>query len=190
MVGSLLIAGVVIYLIIIFNRLTLYRNRYINAFAQIDVQLKRRYDLIPSLVETTKVYMEHERGTLEAITAARQHALTQLRHSDPHSPTTLHDLSRTENRLSHSLTQLIATMENYPQLKADTLTQQLMSELSSTENKIGFARQFYNDSVMEYNTYRQSFPHHLFASLFGHPSDGAMLAFENGIKIMPKVVLS
>jgi LemA protein len=182
---GIVIFGTIFYIISIFNRLVVTKNRYINAFSQIDVQLKRRYDLIPSLVEVAKRYMEHEQSTLERVIAARNGASKQLReaHNNPSDPAAIRQMSEAENTLRGAISHFSMVMENYPQIKADTTMQNLQEELSTTENKIAFARQFYNDSVMEYNIYRQSFPQTLFASLFGHTSDAAMIEFEDAKEI-------
>lgn len=189
-VGIGIFAGI-LYIISIFNRLVLTKNRYINAFSQIDVQLKRRYDLIPALVETAKHYMEHEKNTLERVIAARNSASQNLRHAhqNPSDPTAIQGIATAENTLRQAISNFNVVMENYPAIKADGAMRQVMEELSTTENKIAFARQFYNDSVMEYNTYRQSFPQNLFSSLFGHRQDAALLEFEDAqeIQLPPKL---
>lgn len=162
----LLMAGIVIG---IYNRLVALRNRFKNAFAQIDVQLKRRYDLIPNLVETTKAYLKHERETLEAVIKARNQAQQMEKQvaSDPGDPETMKRLMSAEQGLSGALGRLFALSENYPDLKANQNMMQLTEELSSTENKIAFARQSFNDSVMNYNTGREKFPNIIFANMFG-----------------------
>ena len=160
---------VVIGTIAIYNGLVAFRNRYKNAFAQIDVQLKRRYDLIPNLVETAKAYMAHERQTLEAVVAARQTAITAERRAaaDPGSPAAMQGLASAEAGLSGALMRLFAVAEAYPDLKANQNMMAVQEELSSTENRVSFARQAYNDSVMEYNTKRESFPANVLAGMFG-----------------------
>jgi LemA protein len=152
-----------------YNRLVSLRQRFANAYAQIDVQLKRRYDLIPNLVETVKGYMAHERQTLEAVIAARNQALaaSQQASAAPASSAAIMALAGAENMLLGALGKLFALREAYPQLKADQNTSRLMEELSSTENRIAFARQHYNDSVMAYNAFRQSFPQLLIAGPMG-----------------------
>lgn len=151
-----------------YNRLVALRNRFKNAYAQIDVQLKRRYDLIPNLVETAKGYIKHERGTLEAVIAARNAAsAANVRAAQaPGDATAMKELSGAETALTGSLGRLFALSEAYPDLKANTTMMSLMEELTSTENKVSFARQAYNDSVMSYNTVRESFPTNLIAGPF------------------------
>lgn len=152
----------------IYNRLVRLKNRYKNAFSQIDVQLKRRYDLIPNLVEVSKKYMEHEKETLTAVIQARQQAssiVNQLKNNLGDSGL-LENLANAENALSSGLGKLFAVMENYPELKANETMAQLSEELKSTENKISFSRQSYNDSVMTYNTAREIFPNNVIAALF------------------------
>ncbi len=152
-----------------YNRLVSLRNRFKNAFAQIDVQLKRRYDLIPNLVETAKGYIKHERGTLEAVIEARNAASSaQARAAQmPGDAAAMKGLSGAEAALTGTLGRLFALAEAYPDLKANTTMLSLMEELTSTENKIAFARQAYNDSVMGYNTVRETFPTNMLASPFG-----------------------
>src|SRR5881397_825715 len=151
-----------------YNRLVALRNRYKNAFAQIDVQLKRRYDLIPNLVETVKGYIKHERGTLEAVIAARNAAsAANVRAAQtPGEATAMKELSGAETALTGSLGRLFALAEAYPDLKANTTMMSLMEELTSTENKVAFARQAYNDAVMTYNTQRETFPTNMIAGPF------------------------
>lgn len=153
----------------IYNGLVALRNRFKNAFAQIDVQLKRRYDLIPNLVETAKAYLSHERETLEAVIAARNGAASagQAAASDPSNPEAIKQLMGAETALTGAMGKFFALSEAYPDLKANQNMAQLTEELSSTENKIAFARQAYNDSVMTYNTKREVFPAVLFSGLFG-----------------------
>ncbi len=174
----------------IYNRLVTYRNRYKNAFAQIEVQLKRRHDLIPNLVETVKGYMSHERGTLEAVVAARNQAVGGLQQAaqDPGNAEAIRKLGAAEGALSSTLGRLFALSENYPDLKASQNMLQLGEELRSTENKVAFARQAFNDSVTQYNIYRQTFPPVVFAGMFGHGQDAALLEFEGEpIQQVPKV---
>ena len=152
----------------IYNGLVKLRNRYKNAFAQIDVQLKRRYDLIPNLVETAKGYLAHERETLEAVTLARNQAAGAAKAlaAAPGDPAAVKAFAAAESGLAGVLSRLLATVEQYPELKADAQTARVMEELSSTENRIAFARQGYNDSVTEYNTKREMFPASIVAAVF------------------------
>ena len=170
-----------LYGVQIFNRLVTLRNRVDNAFSQIEVQLKRRHDLIPNLVETVKGYMEHERETLEAVINARNQAIGGLQKaaSDPGDAEAMAMLVGAEQGLSGALGRLFALAEAYPDLKANENMAQLTEELTSTENKIGFARQAYNDSVTQYNTYRQTFPPVVLADMFGHDADREHLQFDS-----------
>jgi LemA protein len=151
-----------------YNALVVLRNRFKNAFSQIDVQLKRRYDLIPNLVETAKAYMQHESKTLEAVTQARNIAQTATGRAaaNPGDPAAMRELAGAEAGLTGALGRLLAVAENYPDLKANQNMMQLTEELTSTENKVAFARQAYNDSVMTYNTKREVFPTNIIAGLF------------------------
>jgi len=153
----------------IYNSLVSLRNRFENAFAQIDVQLKRRYDLIPNLVETAKGYMKHERETLEAVITARNAAYSagQAAAAHPGDPSAMKNLSGAETQLGGALGRLLALAEAYPDLKANQNMMSLQEELSSTENKVAFSRQAYNDAVMRYNTRREQFPAVLLAGMFG-----------------------
>ncbi len=162
------VIGAVVWAISIYNGLVALRNRFKNAFAQIDVQLKRRYDLIPNLVEVAKGYMAHERGTLEAVIAARNGAASaaQKAAADPADGQAIQGLATAEAGLSGALGKLFALAEAYPDLKANQNMMAVQEELTSTENKIAFARQAYNDSVMGYNTRRESFPDVIFAGFF------------------------
>ena len=174
----------------IYNQLVTLKNRFENAFSQIEVQLKRRYDLIPNLVETVKGYMQHERGTLEAVIQARNQAVSGLQRAaaNPGEAGAMHALAGAENMLSGALGRLFAVAEAYPELKANQNMAQLTEEITSTENKVAFARQAYNDSVTSYNTYRQSFPPVVFAGLFGHGRDAELLDFDDAqIAEVPKV---
>lgn len=163
-----IIIGIVLYVVSIYNRLVRLRNRYKNAFSQIDVQLKRRYDLIPNLVETAKGYLKHERETLEAVIAARSGAVSASKRAaaDPTDETSMKQLLAAEAGLSGALGRLFALQENYPDLKANQNMIQLSEELTSTENKIAFARQAYNDSVMVYNTQIETVPDNFIAGPF------------------------
>lgn len=162
------IVGAVLFAISIYNRLVAGRNRFKNAFAQIDVQLTRRHDLIPNLVETAKGYIKHERETLEAVTNARNMAVAGLKAAtkDPSDPDAMKQLAQAEQGLSGALGRLFAVAEAYPDLKANQNMMQLSEELTTTENKVAFARQAYNDSVMQYNTMCESFPNNFFAGWF------------------------
>ncbi|WP_437879602.1 LemA family protein [Pseudomonas sp. LRF_L74] len=186
-----ILAVLVFGLISIYNRLVALRNRYQNAFAQIEVQLKRRYDLIPNLVETAKAYMAHERDTLEAVIAARNAAASGLKaaSAQPGDAQSMARLGAAEGQLGSALGRLNVTMEAYPDLKASQNMQQLSEELASTENKVAFSRQAFNDAVTEYNTYKQSFPPVVLANFFGHSKDAALLEFEDSaaIQAAPKV---
>lgn len=172
-IALIVVGGLALILIFwgvsIYNTLVNLRNRLKNAFAQIDVQLKRRYDLIPNLVETAKAYMGHERETLEAVIAARNQAVTAEKRvaGSPEDGSAMRALAGAEGALTGALGRLFAVMEAYPDLKANQNMMQLSEELTSTENKVAFARQAFNDSVNGYNTYKQSFPQVIFAGMFG-----------------------
>jgi len=163
-----LIVGAVVFAISIYNQLVAGRNRFKNAFAQIDVQLTRRHDLIPNLVETAKGYMKHESETLEAVVTARNTAVAGLKGAakDPSDPAAMKQLAEAEKGLSGALGKLFALSEAYPDLKANENMMQLSEELTTTENKVAFARQAYNDSVMLYNNLCESFPNNFFAGWF------------------------
>ena len=165
----IILVAVVLFGIVIYNRLVAGRNCYKNAFAQIDVQLTRRHDLIPNLVETAKGYIKHERETLEAVTAARTAAVSGLKAAaaDQTDPDAMRRLAEAEQGLSGALGRLFALAEAYPDLKANQNMMQLSEELSSTENRVAFARQHFNDAVMNYNNRRETFPANLVAGMFG-----------------------
>ncbi|MEH2172453.1 LemA family protein [Nostoc sp.] len=163
-----LVAIVAVIIINAYNDLVKYRNRYKNAYSQIDVQLQRRYDLIPNLVETAKGYMKHERETLEAVIAARNSAINASSRAaqNPGDPQVMQQLGNAEGALTGALSRLMVLSESYPELKADRAMTQVMEELSSTENRIAFARQAFNDAVTLYNTKSESFPSNLVANTF------------------------
>ena len=177
MSATLIVLGVLVLIVVIlglwavgiYNGLVTLRNRFKNAFAQIDVQLKRRYDLIPNLVETAKGYLKHERETLEAVIKARNIALaaSQTAAANPADANAIKGLASAETGLAGALSRLMVVSEQYPDLKENQNMMQLTEELTSTENKIAFARQAYNDSVMSYNTSRETFPNVIFAGMFG-----------------------
>ena len=190
LVLALAAVGLVAWVTGIYNKLVTYLNRYKNAFAQIEVQLKRRYDLIPNLVEIAKGYMKHERETLEAVIQARNQAAGGLQKAalDPGNAEAITGLAAAEGALGGTLGRLFALSESYPDLKANQNMMQLSEELRSTENKVAFARQAFNDSVTQYNTYKQTFPTVVFAGMFGHGNDAAMLEFDSQqIAEAPKV---
>ena len=165
---AIAICAALIFVISDYNRLVMLRNRFKNAYSQIDVQLKRRYDLIPNLVETSKGYLKHERGTLEEVIAARNvaHAANIKAASNPGDAAAMKEISAAETALVGTLGRLMVVAEAYPDLKANAIMQNLMEELTSTENKVSFARQAYNDSVMSYNTQCQVFPSNFIANTF------------------------
>ncbi len=185
------IVAIIFFIIAIYNNLVKLKARYENAFSQIDVQLKRRYDLIPNLIETAKGYMAHERDTLEAVISARNAAVAGLKAAaeNPGSKAAMEQLGGAENMLSSALGKMNIVVEAYPDLKANQNMMQLSEELTTTENKVAFSRQAFNDAVTAYNIYRQSFPPVFFAGLFGHPSDAELLEFEDRAEIQaaPKV---
>lgn len=185
-----IIAVLVIWGIVVFNRLVQLRNQVNNAWSQIDVQLQRRYDLIPNLVEAVKGYMTYERGTLEAVINARnqaQAARNRIQESGGPTDSSLKDLSTAETALRGAMTNIMALAENYPQLRASENMQQLQEELSSTENKVAFARQAYNDNVLAYNTSQQQFPAVLVAGALGHHPVDMFIIQDEKAKQAPKV---
>lgn len=185
------LAALLIYVVSIYNKLVALKNRYENGFAQIEVQLKRRYDLIPNLLETAKAYLKHEKETFEAVVKARNTALAGLEAAaqNPGNAAAMQELAKSEGLLAGALGKLNVVVENYPELKADANMRQFSEELTSTENKVAFARQAFNDFVTEYNTYRQSFPPVFFANFFGHAVDAELLEFADSeqIQAAPKV---
>jgi LemA protein len=200
MTPLLIFLGVIVVLVVIFggfvvgiyNKLVTMRNRYKNAYAQIDVQLKRRYDLIPNLVETAKGYIKHERETLEAVTAARNiaYAASKVAAANPGDASAIKNLTSAESGLGGTLSRLMMVSEQYPDLKANQNMMQLTEELTSTENKISFARQAYNDSVMIYNTDREVFPSNLIAGMFNFGAAELFVVDKPEQKDAPKVSFS
>lgn len=193
MILAILVAMIIVvamFAIGTFNKLVALKNRYQNSFSQIEVQLKRRHDLIPNLVETVKGYMSHERETLEAVIQARNQAVGGLEKasSNPGDPGAMKELAGAESALNGALSRIMVLSEAYPDLKASQNMQQLTEELTSTENKVSFSRQAYNDAVTVYNTGKQSFPAVIFAGMFGHTTDAAFLEFDSqAIAEVPKV---
>jgi LemA protein len=193
MVGFLVLLAIVVVVVLwvvsLYNRLVGSRNGYKNAFAQIDVQLKRRYDLIPNLVETAKGYIKHERETLEAVIRARNSAVSavQAAAANPGDATAMRGLAGAEGQLTASLGRLFAVAEAYPDLKANQNMMQLSEELTSTENKVAFARQAYNDSVMTYNNQREMFPGSVVAGMFNFQGAQLLELDEPAARQAPKV---
>lgn len=190
----LIVVALVATVVGIYNRLVTLKNRFKNAFAQIEVQLKRRYDLIPNLVETAKGYMKHERETLEAVINARNQAASGLERAaqDPGDAEAMKGLMGAEGVLRGVMGRLFALAEAYPDLKANQNMMQLSEELTSTENRVAFARQAFNDAVTRYNTHKQTFPAVVLAASFGHAQDGTLLQFEDreAIREAPRVSFS
>ena len=193
-IALLVLAGIGVLLLLygvgVYNRLVALKNRFQNAFSQIEVQLQRRHDLIPNLVEIAKGYMGHERETLEAVITARNQAVGALKaaSASPGDPQAMANLAAAEQGLGGVLGRLFAVSEAYPDLKANQNMAQLSEELTSTENKVAFARQHYNDAVTEYNTYKQTFPPIFFAGFLGHAADAELLDFDDArINEAPKV---
>jgi len=190
LLGFLVIIVIVALAVVgVYNTLVTLRNQFRNGFSQVDVQLKRRHDLIPNLVETAKGYMAHERGTLEAVINARAKATqanVQLA-ANPNDPNAIRTVMQAESGLSGALGRLMVVSENYPQLKADVTMKQLMDELASTENKIAFARQGYNDGVLQYNNAREVFPNIFVANMFGFAAAEFFKIETDAERVAPKV---
>lgn len=175
------VAVLVVYVIYVYNKLVSYQTQYENGFAQIETQLKRRHDLIPNLVNTAKGYMEHEKSVLEEVTRARAEAqkATDAAHDQPGNPDAMDMLSRAESALNSGLGKLNVAVEAYPDLKADANMRQLSEELATTENRVAYARQAFNDLVQKYNEYRRSFPPVVIGKFIGHDEDAQFLEFED-----------
>src|SRR6266478_6975893 len=190
-IGIIILLGFFVLMFVVggYNALVTLRNRYKNAYSQIDVQLKRRYDLIPNLVEAAKGYLAHERGTLEAVIAARNAAVTANTRAaqNPGDSSAMKEISSAETALSGVMGRLFALAESYPDLKANTTMLSLMEELTSTENKVSFARQAYNDAVMTYNTRREVFPTNFIASTFNFTPAELFVIEKSEQKEAPKV---
>jgi LemA protein len=184
-----IVVAIVAVVVSMYNRLVALRNRFKNAFAQIDVQLKRRYDLIPNLVETAKAYMKHERDTLEAVIAARNSAAQAERQvaGDPTDVAAMQGLISAERGLAGAMTRFFALAEAYPDLKADANMRQLSEELTSTENRVAYARQGYNDAVTQYNTARETFPSNIIANSFGFQEAPLLLIEDEQERAAPRV---
>ncbi|WP_298448094.1 LemA family protein [uncultured Marinobacter sp.] len=188
-IGLIVIAVAAIYLVSIYNRLVSLRNQFKNAFAQIDVQLQRRHDLIPNLVEAAKAYLVHEKSTLTQVMEARNNAVSAQKDAakDPGDGTKIQRLGGAENLLTKALANFYAVAENYPDLKANETIQQLMEELSSTENRVSFARQAYNDGVMNYNIFREQFPNNVIAGMFAFKETSQLELESPEARQVPKV---
>jgi LemA protein len=187
-----ILAAIVFWLIGMYNNLVNLRNRVRNGFSQIDVQLTRRYDLIPNLIEAVKGYMSHERGTLEAVVNARNSAVAGLKQAaaDPADPKAIRALAAAESTLGGTLGRLFALAESYPDLKANQNMMQFQEELASTENKVAFARQAFNDAVMTYNNACQNFPSNVVANNFGFQAAEFLEIGDEGKREVPKVSFS
>ena len=188
-IGLIIIAAIALFLIIIYNRLVALRNQFRNGFAQIDVQLQRRHDLIPNLVESAKAYLSHEKNTLTQVMNARNNAVDAQQEAakNPDDGKRIQRLGGAENMLTKALANFYAVAENYPDLKANETIQQLMEELSSTENRVSFARQAYNDTVMTYNTYCEQFPNNVIAGLFAFQQTSQLQLETPEDRYVPKV---
>lgn len=186
-IGFLVVVG--LFIAGLYNGLVTSRNRYKNAYSQIDVQLKRRYDLIPNLVEAVKGYMAHEKGTLNEVIEARNKAVSagQAASANPGDPNAMNNLNKAEGQLNGALGRLFALSEAYPDLKANTNMLQLQEELTSTENKVSFARQAFNDAVTFYNTKREVFPNVIFAGMFGFYPAELFQVESDAVREAPKV---
>lgn len=188
-IGLIIIAAIALFLIMIYNRLVALRNQFRNGFAQIDVQLQRRHDLIPNLVESAKAYLSHEKNTLTQVMNARNNAVDAQQEAakNPDDGKRIQRLGGAENMLTKALANFYAVAENYPDLKANETIQQLMEELSSTENRVSFARQAYNDTVMTYNTYCEQFPNNVIAGLFAFQQTSQLQLETPEARHVPKV---
>ncbi|WNZ55363.1 LemA family protein [Microbulbifer sp. TRSA001] len=192
---GLIVLAVVIalffFIISIFNKLVSLKNHSENAFAQIEIQLKRRHDLVPNLVESARAYLNHERETLEAVISARNTAISDLKSAakNPTNPAAIDKLGRAESLLNSALGRLNMVIEAYPELKADQTLRELNEELNSTENRVAFARQAFNDCVTSYNIYKQSFPPVFLAGFFGHRANAQLLEFADSetFQVAPRI---